>query len=275
MRTGAGDGLPGPTDAWLTLAGLARETAKVRLGTLVSAATFRLPGPLAVGIAQIDEMSGGRIELGIGTGWFESEHRRFGIPFPSMKERFERLEEQLAIITGLWETPVDERFSFDGQHYALAKAPTIPKPVQRPRPPIIIGGFGANVTPRLAARYAQEFNVPYASMDTFTLQRDRVARACEAVDRDPATMTWSATFIVCCGEDERTIERRAARIGMPVEDLRSGALAGTPDEVRVTLDRFAGAGLDRAYLQLLDLQDLEHLALLAETLLELPGDGAI
>src|SRR5215468_11175137 len=138
----AGPGLPGPTDAWITLAGLARETSRIRLGTLMSPATFRLPGPLAIEVAQVDQMSGGRAELGLGTGWFDAEHTAYGIPFPPLAGRFARLEEQLEIITGLWETPVGETFSFDGAHYSLASSPALPKPVQRPRPPVLVGGTG-------------------------------------------------------------------------------------------------------------------------------------
>src|SRR2546423_10051166 len=147
---GSGNGEPGPTDAWITLAALARETSTIRLGTLVSSATFRLPGPLAVTVAQVDAMSNGRVELGLGTGWFEAEHAAYGIPFSMLGERFERLEEQLAIICGLWTTPAGERFSYAGRHYVLENSPALPKPVQQPRPPIIIGGGRGPPAPRLA-----------------------------------------------------------------------------------------------------------------------------
>src|SRR4051794_25793804 len=129
--TMVGDGLPGPTDAWVTMGGLARETSRIRLGTMVTAATFRLPGPLAIAVAQVDQMSGGRVEFGLGSGWFEREHTAYGIPFPSLGERFDRLEEQFAIVTGLWETPGGETFSFDGTHYQLSDSPALPKPAQR------------------------------------------------------------------------------------------------------------------------------------------------
>src|SRR5918997_757879 len=158
MNPGLGE--PGPSDAWVTLAGLARETSRIRLGTLVTSATFRLPGPLAIAVAQVDAMSGGRVELGLGTGWFEQEHAAYGIPFPPLGERFDRLEEQLAIVTGLWETPPGERFSFDGPPSRLPASPALPKPVQSPRPPVIIGGWGKARTPALAARYANEVNRP-------------------------------------------------------------------------------------------------------------------
>src|SRR3954471_1274879 len=150
--TMAGDGLPGPTDAWVTLAGLARETSRVRLGTLVTSATFRLPGPLAIAVAQVDAMSGGRVELGLGSGWYDAEHTVYGIPFPPLGERFDRLEEQLAIVTGLWGTPVGGRFSYDGRYYTLRNSPALPKPMQQPGPPVIVGGLGRPRTPRLAAR---------------------------------------------------------------------------------------------------------------------------
>src|SRR3954464_9803027 len=156
-----GDGLPGPSDSWVTLGALARETSTIRLGTLVSSATFRLPGPLAVTVAQVDAMSGGRGQLGLGTGWFEAEHMAYGIPFNMLGERFERLEEQLAVITGLWRTPPGERFSFNVRHYQLEDSPALPKPVQQPNPPVIVGGAGAKRTPRLAARFTHQFYIPF------------------------------------------------------------------------------------------------------------------
>ena len=160
----SGPGLPGPTDAWITLAGLARETSRIRLGTLMSPVTFRLPGPLAITVAQVDQMSGGRVELGLGTGWFDAEHTAYGIPFPPLAERFGRLEEQLEIITGLWETAEGNTFSFSGTYYTLSGSPALPKPAQRPRPPMLVGGGGQRRTPRLAARFADEFNIPFASL---------------------------------------------------------------------------------------------------------------
>jgi F420-dependent oxidoreductase-like protein len=267
LKMGDVSGLPGPTDAWLTLAALGRETTRIKLGTLVTAATFRYPGPLAISVAQADVMSGGRVELGIGAGWYEQEHLAYGIPFPSVKERFERLEEQLAIITGMWETPEGETFSYEGAHYAVTDSPALPKPAQRPRPPVIIGGHGAKTTPRLAATYAQEFNLPFAPVDTLVTQRERVSAACETIGRDPATMTWSAALVVCCGQDEAEIARRAKSIGREVDELRESGAAGTPDEVVAKIGRYAEAGASRIYLQVLDLHDLDHLALLGEAVL--------
>jgi F420-dependent oxidoreductase-like protein len=259
----AGLGEPGPTDAWITLGALARETQRIRLGTLVTAATFRLPGPLAISVAQVDAMSGGRVELGLGAGWFEQEHTAYGIPFPPLRERFERLEEQLAVVTGLWQTPVGQRFSFDGKHYRLVDSPALPKPVQRPRPPVIMGGWGKQRTPALAARYADEFNVPFAPLKDFGPQVVVVAAACESAGRDPESMTWSAAVVVCCGEDEGTYRRRAAAIGREPDELRANGAAGTVAEVTDTLAAFAEAGAQRLYLQVLDLGDLDHLRLIA------------
>lgn len=272
LKMGGASGLPGPTDAWLTLAGLARETSRIRLGTLVTAMTFRLPGPLAISVAQVDEMSGGRVELGLGTGWYEDEHRAYGIPFPPLGERFDRFEEQLAAITGLWATPEGETFSMDGRFYGFTDSPALPKPVQSPRPPIIIGGGGARRTPGLAARYADEFNLPFAPVTFFAEQRDRVRAACDAVGRDPGTMRFSAALVVCCGADEREIAHRAGRIGREPTELRENGAAGTPDEVIATLRTYADAGASRIYLQVLDLDDLDHLSLLADAVLPAVAD---
>jgi len=263
LKMGDGDGLPGPTDAWITLAGLARDTTTIRLGTLVTAMTFRLPGPLAIGVATVDAMSGGRVELGLGSGWFDDEHTAYGIPFPPLGERFDRYEEQLEVVTGLWETPAGETFTHDGAHYQLTDSPALPKPVQSPRPPIIIGGGGQKRTPRLAARFAQEFNMPFSSAADTGAAFDRVRAACEAADRDPATMTFSSAHVLCCGTDEAEVERRAAAIGREPAELRRNGAAGTPDEVVATLRSYAELGATRAYLQVLDLADLDHLRLVA------------
>jgi len=263
----AGDGLPGPTDAWVTLAALARETTTIRLGTLVTSATFRLPGPLAIEVAQVDAMSGGRIELGLGAGWFDGEHEAYGIPFPPLGERFERLEEQLAIVTGLWETPVGGRFSFDGRHHRLTDSPALPKPVQQPRPPVIVGGGGPRRTPRLAARYADEFNLPFSSVRATGEQFGRVRAAAEASGRDPASLRFSAAQVLCCGRDRDELGRRAAAIGRRVEDLGDGALVGTPAEVVAQLAALREVGADTAYLQVLDLGDHDHVRLVADEVL--------
>jgi len=263
LKMGDGSGLPGPTDSWVTLAGLAVETSRIRLGTLVTAATFRLPGPLAITVAQVDQMSGGRVELGIGTGWFTEEHTAYGIPFPSLGERFDRLEEQLAIITGLWATDVGETFSFAGQHYQLTDSPALPKPAQRPRPPVLIGGTGARRTPRLAARFADEYNAQFHSVRDSAAAFARTREACEAIGRYPDSMIYSVAQTVCCGKDEAEFRRRAAAIGREPEDLRENALGGTPGEVAAKIAEFAEIGAERVYLQVMDLEDLDHLELLA------------
>lgn len=262
LKMGDAAGLPGPTDAWVTLAGLARETERVRLGTLVTAATFRLPGPLAISVAQVDAMSGGRVDLGIGTGWYDDEHRAYGIPFPPLGERFEMLEEQLAILTGLWRTPIGETFDFAGQHHRISGSPALPKPVQDGGPPIIIGGGGPRKTPALAARFASEFNLPFASKDAWVAQRARVEDACRAIDRDPAELTYSVALVVCVGEDEAEIARRAKAIGRDVEELRRNGVCGTPAEAVARLQEWGEAGAERVYLQVLDLDDLDHVGLL-------------
>jgi F420-dependent oxidoreductase-like protein len=253
-----GDGLPGPTDAWTTLAGLARETTRIRLGTLVSPATFRLPGPLAIAVAQVDEMSGGRVELGLGTGWHDGEHRAYGIPFPPLGERFDRLAEQLEIVTGLWES--DGPYSFAGKHYQLVDAPALPKPVQRPRPPVIVGGYGKTRTPQLVARFADEFNVPFGSVDVTAAQYDRVRQACDDAGREPVVL--SAAQTVVCGRNDAEVRRRAAAIGRGPEPS-DGSLVGTPAQVVDQATRFAEVGATRLYLQVLDLADLDHLELVA------------
>ena len=261
--TMGGDGLPGPTDAWVTLAGLARETSRIRLGTLMTAATFRLPGPLAISVAGVDQMSGGRVELGIGAGWFEAEHTAYGIPFPPVGERFDRYEEQLAVITGLWNTPLGETFDFAGEHYQLSDSPALPKPVQPGGIPILVGGAGKKRTPRLAAQYASEFNVPFSSTADNARLFAGVREACEEAGRDPSSLVYSSALVLCVGKDEAEIARRAAAIGREVDDLRGHGVAGTPAEAVDILGRYMEAGAERFYLQILDLSDLDHLDLVA------------
>jgi F420-dependent oxidoreductase-like protein len=265
--TMGGSGLPGPTDAWATLAGLARETSRIRLGSLLTSATFRLPGPLAVTVAQVDAMSGGRIELGLGAGWYEPEHLAYGIPFPPQAERFERLEEQLTILTGLWATPLGGTYSFTGKHYQLANSPALPKPVQRPHPPLIVGGAGANRTPRLAATFADEFNMPFHGLADAEAQFSRVRAACESVGRDPATLRLSVAQVLCCGADEAEVRRRARVTGRDPAELRANEVAGTPDEVVERLRALEAAGAGTVYLQFLDLEDLDHIRLIGHSVL--------
>ncbi|MEV0345631.1 LLM class F420-dependent oxidoreductase [Nonomuraea sp. NPDC050680] len=262
MRIGEGEPGPGSTDAWLTLAALARETSTIRLGTLVSPATFRLPGPLAISVAQVDQMSGGRVELGLGTGWLEEEHRAYGIPFPPVAERFGRFEEQLEIILGLW--TAEKTYSFEGRYYRLVDSPALPKPVQRPRPPVIIGGVGAKRTPRLVAAFADEYNVPFRTLSDTSAAYDRVREATAETGR---TVLLSAAQTVCVGRDQAEIERRAAAIGEDVAGLRAGGLAGTPAEVVDKIGQLGELGAERVYLQVMDLSDLEHLELIAAEVL--------
>jgi len=261
-----GDGGPGSTDAWTTLAALARETKTIRLGTLVTPVTFRFPGVLAIQVAQADAMSGGRVELGMGAGWYDAEHKAYGIPFPPTGTRFEMLEEQLAIITGLWTTPVGETFDFAGTHYQLSGSPALPKPVQRPRPPIVMGGHGAKRTPRLAARYADEFNLPFAPASMFADARDRVRAACEKQGRDPAGMRYTVAQVVCVGRDEAEFARRAKAIGRAPDELRTNGVAGLPAEALARMQEYAAAGAETMYLQVLDLTDLDHLRFIAAEL---------
>ncbi|MDX3359182.1 MULTISPECIES: LLM class F420-dependent oxidoreductase [Streptomyces] len=260
LAMGNSDGLPGPTDAWITLAGLARETSRIRLGTLMTAGTFRLPGVLAIQVAQVDQMSGGRVEFGLGAGWYEDEHKAYGIPFP--KEKFGRLEEQLAIVTGLWGTKPGETFSHHGTHYDLTDSPALPKPTQA-KIPVLIGGMGASRTPRLAARYADEFNIPFASLADSERQFGRVREAAQAAGRDADELTYSNALVVCVGKDDAEVARRAAAIGREVEELKENGLAGSPAEVVDKIGRFAEIGSTRFYLQVLDLSDLDHLELIS------------
>jgi F420-dependent oxidoreductase-like protein len=260
----SGDGLPGPTDSWVTLAGIARETSSIRLGTMVTSATFRHPGPLAISVAQVDEMSGGRVELGLGAGWFEAEHKAYAIPFPPLGERFERLREQLDIITGLWTTPTGQTFDYSGKHYTVADSPALPKPVQRPHPPIIIGGGGPKRTPALAADFAAEFNVPFQPLDGVTTTFERVRATVANAGRAPESLIYSAAFVVCAGSDDAEVATRAAAIGREVDELRANSpLAGTTAEIVDKLGPFADAGVQRVYLQVLDMSDLDHLELFA------------
>jgi F420-dependent oxidoreductase-like protein len=264
-------GLPGPTDAWITLAGLARETSRIRLGTLVTSVTFRLPGPLAVAVAQVDQMSGGRVDFGIGTGWYAREHVSYGIPFPPVRERFDRMEEQLAIITGLWATPPGARFAYRGDFYELADAPALPKPVQWAGgtcgPPIIVGGRGPKRTPEVAARYADEFNMPFKSVKETAQAYDGVIEAAERVGRTRPPLVLSAGLVVACGRTDAEARRRAAPLhvksALPPED----PVIGSPARLVDRIGEFAAIGASRVHLRLIDLSDLDHLELIAAEVL--------
>jgi F420-dependent oxidoreductase-like protein len=249
-----------PTDSWTTLAGLARETSRVRLGTLLTASTFRQPGVLAITVATADAMSGGRVELGLGAAWYEREHQSLGIPFPALKDRFDRLEEQLQIITGLWTAKPGESFSFSGTHFQLDDCVNSPRPVQSPHPPIVIGGAGPRRTPRLAARYADEFNAAFGQgmQERF----DRFRRACEEIGRDPATARLSYVIPVACGADKAEADRRAEAIRSPA--LRDAAAIGSPQVVIDRLAELAAEGADTIYFHIYDIHDVDHVRLLGE-----------
>ncbi len=269
LSMGSRDGLPGPTDAWTTLAALARETRSIRLGTLVSPITFRHPGSLANQVAQADEMAGGRVELGLGAGWFEREHEAYGIPFPS--KRFGPFEEQLEIVTGLWSTPPGETYSFSGRHYTLVDAPALPKPVQQPIP-LIVGGGGTRRTPDLVARFATAYNLGFPKDEGIQERLDHVRAACERIGRDPGSLKISIAMSTFAGASDAEIARRAQRIGRTLEEVRDGTnIVGGPDEIAERVDRYRSFGIDRVYFQLLDLQDVDHVEYLGgEVLPRLP-----
>lgn len=256
QRIGAGDPGPGSTDAWVTLAGLSRETSRIRLGTMVSSASFRRPGPLAIAVATVDAMSGGRVELGLGSGWFEAEHASYGVPFLPTRDRLEVLEEQLELITGLWATPVAETYSFTGKHVSVRDSPALPKPVQADGIPIIVGGGGAVRTPRLAATYAHEFNMPPGRpLDETERQFGVVRAACERADRDPATLVLSTCQAPFVGDDDE-VRRAAAESGSSADDMRDRGLYGSAAEIVDKLGRLAELGSTRTYLQMGSMTDI-------------------
>ncbi|GAB3914037.1 LLM class F420-dependent oxidoreductase [Microlunatus endophyticus] len=256
----AGDGLPGPTDAWTTLAGLARETSRIKLGTMVSSVTFRHPGVLAVQVAQVDAMSGGRAELGLGAGWNTREHEAYGIPFPA--KRFGIYEEQLAIISGLWATPVGETFSYSGEHYTLTDSPALPKPVQRPMP-LIVGGAGKKKTPRLAAKYATEYNTGFVPFDQVKTTLDRARAACDEIGRPQGDLILSVPRTIAVGATEAEATRRAEAISRDLAGLRQDGVGGTAAEAVDRIGALKELGVQRLYLQVMDHHDLDHLEFIA------------
>jgi F420-dependent oxidoreductase-like protein len=263
LHMGNISGMPGPSDAWATLAALARDTSRIRLGTLVTPATFRLPGPLALTVAQVDEMSGGRVELGLGAGWYAAEHTAYGIPFPDLPERFDRFAEQVEIIDGLLSTPLGGRYSFAGKHYQLEDAPALPKPVQAPRPPIIVGGEGRSRGASLAARFADEFNTGFKPLQDCVAAIERVRAAAEQTGR---TLVYSLAGDLCVGRDDAELERRAEVIGRPLDSMRANGFVGSVAEVQDKLGRLAEHGITRVYLRQWDFTDTDHLELAAELL---------
>ena len=261
------DGLPGPTDSWVTLGAIARETSTIRLGTLVTSVTFRYPGMLAVSVAQVDQMSGGRVELGVGAGWFEAEHQAYGVPFPSVAERYDMLEETLAVVTGLWTTPLGNTFDHAGPLFPISNSPGLPKPAQVPAPPLIIGGRGKRRMPALVARYAAEFNSGFDSVSTAAGLFERVRAACAEGGRDPGSLRLSNALTISVGRDDAEVARRAEGIGQDLGSLRAKGLAGTPDEVVQRLGEYAEIGSECVYLQLNDLADIDQLELIADRVL--------
>jgi len=266
LRMGDADGQPGPLDAWTTLAGLARDTERVRLGTLVTPVTFRHVGSFAIQAAQVDAMSSGRIEIGFGAGWYDAEHAATAIPFPDLGERFDYLEEAADILTGMWETPVGELYSYQGSHLSIVDSPALPKPAQSPMP-FIVGGRGKLRTPRLVARIGSEWNLPFSSVGDFKAAADNVRAVCADEGRDPNELVYSAAQVLCIGADEAEFEQRAAKIGREPAELRENGVAGLPHEVEARINDFREPGCERLYLQFLDIADLAHLDLIAATVL--------
>lgn len=260
---------PGPTDAWVTLGALARETVRIRLGCLVTSATFRLPGPLALAVAQVDHMSRGRVEFGIGAGWYEREHVSYGIPFPPLAERLARMAEQLEIITGLWRTPYGQGFTYNGRYYRLSEGPALPKPVQEPGPPVIIGGRGLRRTPELAARYADEYNATFLSPEEARRRFDAVRQQSERLGRVGAPVRLSGGVPVACGRTEAESRRRAQHLYEVdgVQPPGEAALVGPPELLVERIGQLRAAGAGRVYLRICDLNDLDHLDLIADEVL--------
>jgi F420-dependent oxidoreductase-like protein len=268
MKMGSASGRPAYTDAWITLAGLARETKSIRLGTLVSPVTFRAAGPFVVIATQVDQMSGGRVEVGLGAGWYEAEHKAYGLAFPPVGARYDLFEDQLAILHGVWTAPPGATFEYTGRTCRVRLEADTLRPMQRPHPPIVMGGAGGPRSARLAVAYADEYNKSFQPVAEIRRVHDEVRRACEREGRDPASMVWSTGQVVCCGRSETEIARRAAAIHRDVVELRENGLAGTPGEVLEKLGEFAENGVERFYLQVLDLDDLDHLRLIAEEVLQ-------
>jgi F420-dependent oxidoreductase-like protein len=264
LKMGSATGLPGPSDAWTTLAGLAVQTSRIRLGTLVTPVTFRNPAQLAMVVAQVDDMSNGRVELGLGAGWYAAEHTMFGIDFPSIAARYERFAEYVEVISRYWATAEGATFDFHGTHYEITDCPGLPKPVQA-RPPIIIGAKGKPKGLRIAVQHGDEYNVSFRSVEETSQIYANLAAAETMAGRRP--LVRSVVQILCLGRDEAEIDRRAAAIGREKDELRHNGLAGTPAEVVAKLRRFADLGVQRTYLQVLDLHDLDHLKLAAEEIL--------
>jgi F420-dependent oxidoreductase-like protein len=238
----------GSLDAWTTLAALAARTSRIRLGTLVSPATFRHPSVLAKSVATVDHVSGGRVELGLGAGWHEGEHRAYGFEFPPTPVRMERLAEQLELVTRSW---TEDAVTFEGRHYQVQDLRALPKPVQRPRPTLLVGGAAGPKSLALAARWADEYNTVGATADQCRERRDRIAAACAEQGRDPIPFSLMTGFAVA-GD-------HAARLG---RDPSPGWLTGTPGEIVEQLKALEAAGVERVMLQHLLHDDLDVLELI-------------
>jgi len=260
-------------DAWTTLAGLAVRTSRLRLGTLVSPVTFRHPSLLAKAVVTVDHISGGRVELGMGAGWMEEEHRAYGFDFPPSKERAARLAEQIEIVHRQW---TEESTSFESSRYRIEAAPALPKPVQRPRPPLIVGGQGGPGTIRPAVRFADEYNTYLADPDACRARRAKLDEECERQGRDPTSIRFSLMTGFLLGRDEDGLRERASRIMAfskregdsteVIERYRARGVAGSPEEIAEGLRALEDARVDRVMLQHLLHDDLETVAVIGEEL---------
>jgi F420-dependent oxidoreductase-like protein len=264
LKMGQASGLPAYTDAWTTLAGLARDTTTVRLGTLVTPVTFRPLGSFPVIVSQVDHMSGGRVEIGLGAGWYEEEHHAYGLAFPTVRERYDRLEDQMRILHGVWSTPPGQVFDYEGRTCSVHIEAGPLRPAQMPHPPVIMGGGGGPRNARLAAAYADEFNAPFVAPAEAATRYAAVEKACEEAGRSPEKIIFSAANVVCCGRTEAELARRAGAIGRDLSELRANGLTGSPAEVTEKINQYGSAGARRVYLQVLDLSDLDHVRLIAE-----------
>ncbi|MBV9660852.1 MAG: LLM class flavin-dependent oxidoreductase [Acidimicrobiales bacterium] len=267
LKMGSASGLPAYTDAWTTLAALARDTTTIRLGTLVTPVTFRPIGTFPIIAAQVDHLSGGRLDVGLGAGWYKDEHDAYGLAFPSTDARYDLLEDQLEILHGLWTAEPGARFERKGRTCTVSIDADPLRPAQRPHPPVILGGLARSRNRELAARFADEFNVGFAPAATMKARHDAVRRQCEIHGRDPSSLVYSAALVICCGENDRDIRRRAASVDRDVDELRQNGLAGTPAEVLDKLGTYADHGVERFYLQMLDVLDNDHLRLVGEEVL--------
>jgi len=255
-------GPPGAAlDAWATIVALASATRDLRLGTLVSPATFRHPSELARVVVTADHVSGGRIEVGVGAGWFENEHRQNGFAFPDVSERFEQFAEYVEILMRSWSA---ETFDFRGSHYTLEGQRALPAPVQIPHPPVIVGGRGGRRSRALAAEFAQEYNVGFFSLDECRRIRHELDEACRDRDRDPSTLGMSLMTLVALGENADESRERLGRMSARFSGPESLCHAGTVDEMATLLEQFEDAGVTRVFLQHPDREDTHAIQLMGQ-----------